>query len=136
MNGRIENGVTLIDLAVVLVIIGIVASMALPSYQAQIARSRRADAVAALTRLHAAQEQFRAHHGSYALRLGALGSASGTTSDQGHYTMTLAAAHAGGFIARARAVEGSQRDSGCGEISLSVSDGVAAHGPSARCWNR
>ncbi len=136
MHIAAQRGLTLVDLTVVLAIVAVLASMALPSYQAQIAKARRADAVAALTRVHAEQERFRAQHGSYALRLAALGSASRNLSDQGHYGISLAAAHADNFIARARAADAGQRDSGCGDLTLSVTDGVAVYGPSLRCWNR
>lgn len=134
MRGPLR-GMTLVDLIVVLAILGVVASMALPSYQAQIAKSRRADAIAALTHLQAAQEQFRAHHGSYALAMGALRGVA-PVSPNGQYDIALVAAHGGGFIARALPREAGQRDGGCSELSLTVADGIAAFGPSTRCWNR
>ena len=93
------------------------------------------DAIAALTRVQMAQEQFRSHHGSYALALGALRGA-GATSPDGHYEVALVGAHAGGFIARALPRDAALRDSGCGELTVTVSDGVAVFGPSMRCWNR
>jgi type IV pilus assembly protein PilE len=126
---------TLVDLVVVLAIAGVLASVALPSYQAQIAKGRRSDAIAALTRVQMAQEQFRSHHGSYALALDALHGA-GATSPDGHYAIALVGAHAGGFIARALPLDAALRDSGCGELTVTVSDGVAVFGPSMRCWNR
>lgn len=126
---------TLVDLVVALAITGVLASVALPSYQAQIAKGRRSDAIAALTRVQMAQEQFRSHHGSYALALGALRGA-GATSPDGHYEVALVGAHAGGFIARALPRDAALRDSGCGELTVTVSDGVAVFGPSMRCWNR
>jgi type IV pilus assembly protein PilE len=136
MRRRRCSGLSLVDLTVVLAIVGIVASMALPSYQAHLAKGRRADAVAALTRLQMAQEQFRAAHGNYALDASALRGAGGTRSDQGHYAIALVAAHPHSYIARALATEPSAADAGCHELTLSVADGVAHHGPSARCWNR
>jgi type IV pilus assembly protein PilE len=132
---RRVRGVTLVDLMVVLAITGVLASMALPSYQAQIAKARRSDAIAALTRVQLAQEQFRAHHGSYALALTALQGA-GPTSPNGHYDVALVGAHAGGFIARALPRETEPRDSGCSELTVTVSNGIAVFGPSPHCWNR
>jgi type IV pilus assembly protein PilE len=118
------RGFTLVDVAVALAVVGVVASMALPSMQAHLARGRRAEAVAALTRVQAAQEQYRAHQGLYAPQLGALPGAASPLSADGHYAIALEAVHAG------------PRDSGCAELTLTVADGVAAYGPSARCWNR
>jgi len=135
MQTRPARGVTLIDLSVALAIVGIVASMAVPSYQRSLAKARRADAIAALMRLQTAQEQFRAAHGSYALDLAGLPRVAGR-SDQGFYGVALVAAHPQSYIARARAADDTPADPGCGELTLSVADGVASHGPSARCWNR
>jgi type IV pilus assembly protein PilE len=131
------RGFTLVDVAVALAVVGVVASMALPSMQAHLARGRRAEAVAALTRVQAAQEQYRAHQGLYAPQLGALPGAASPLSTDGHYAIALEAVHAGGYIARARLRDDTgPRDSGCAELTLTVADGVAAYGPSARCWNR
>ena len=112
---------------------GILAAVALPSYQAQLARSQRLEAITALTRVQATQEQFRAHHGSYALNLAAL---RGVVPLGEHYRLTLASAHANGYLARASWNGHGPRDEGCTELSLSVTDGIASHGPSERCWNR
>lgn len=128
-----QRGLTLIDLAVTLAVVGVLASVALPSYQAQLASARRAEAVTGLTQVQALQEQFRAHHGSYALQLSGL---KGLVPQGTHYGIVLVAAHGQGYIASARLLDGSKRDAGCAELTLSVLDGVATHGPSQRCWNR
>ena len=46
-----QQGITLIELMVVVVIIGILAAIAYPSYRAQVMRSHRSDAKIALERL-------------------------------------------------------------------------------------
>jgi type IV pilus assembly protein PilE len=136
MRHRSCRGWTLVDVTVVVAIVGIVAAMALPSYQEHLAKARRADAVAALTRLQFEQEQFRAANGNYALALQALRRAGSGASDQGHYRIALVAAHPQSYIARARTTDDSAVDAGCTELTLTVADGVASHGPTARCWNR
>lgn len=133
MTARRCRGVTLIDLSMAVAVAGVLASIALPTYQVQVARAQRMEAVTALTRVQAVQEQFRAHHGSYALQLAAL---RGVVTDGSHYRLTLASAHANGYIARASWNGQGPRDEGCTELSLSVTDGIASHGPSERCWNR
>ena len=52
------RGVTLIELMVVIVILGILIAIAYPGYQSQIQKTRRADGQAAL--LNAASDQFAA----------------------------------------------------------------------------
>lgn len=128
-----ERGLSLVEVTVVIAMLGVLASMALPSYQSSLARARRAEAVQALTRLQLAQEAFRAQHGSYAL---AMRSLSGLAPDQPHFQVAMVDAHAGGYIARATAREPTPLNGGCDELSITVSDGQAVHGPGEHCWNR
>jgi type IV pilus assembly protein PilE len=128
------RGLTLVEVAVGLAIVGIVASMALPSFQAWLAKGRRMDAIAALTQLQLEQERFRALHGRYGLDLAA--GRINTKSAQGLYTVALVAAHPQSYIARASSIDRAGFDPGCETLTLSVADGVATQGPSARCWNR
>jgi type IV pilus assembly protein PilE len=132
------TGFTLVELMVVLCLAALLAAVAWPSFQAQLQRSRRADAVAALTRLQIAQEQHRAHHGLYATQLAALGGAGVPRSAEGWYQIELLDAGGDRYEARARALAGSPAaaDADCPLLSLQVREGMAAHAPSARCWNR
>lgn len=133
MRGRQTRGFSLIELTVGLALLGVVASMALPSYQWQLAKARRSEAIGALTQLMMAQEQFRSMHGSYALQLQAL---SGLAGPLEHFNIDLVASHGNGYIARATARTTTAHNAGCHELTLTVSDGHAAHGPSDHCWNR
>lgn len=126
-------GISLVEMVVVLALLSVFASMALPTWQQQLAKSRRAEAIAALTAVQHAQESYRAHHGSYALQLAAL---QGTSAAAPHYEIALVAPHGTGYIARATARSRLPLDGGCGELTLSVADGQAARGPSDHCWNR
>jgi len=61
-----EKGLTLIELLIVIVIIGILAAVAIPTYTGYMVRARRADAKTALEQIRAAQEMWRAEKGCYA----------------------------------------------------------------------
>jgi type IV pilus assembly protein PilE len=61
-----NRGITLIELLVVVVIVGILAAVAIPSYNGYLQRTRRADAKVGLEQVRAAQEMFRAERGRYA----------------------------------------------------------------------
>ncbi len=129
------GGFTLVELCLVCALTGVLASIAWPSLHEQLARSRRADAVVALTRVQLAQEAFMAHHGLYAGELAHLGSASTPSSPEGRYRIALRSTGASGYEAEARAQAG-PADSACAVLRLRVEDGIAAFGPSSRCWNR
>jgi len=108
---RGKEGVTLLEVMIVVVIVGILAAVAIPAYDNYITRSRRSDAFTALETVRAAQEMYRAERGFYAGTIGSLpGCGSGmadnytigvTRTDNTHYT-ALADATAGGNQANDR----------------------------------
>ncbi|MBL8277886.1 MAG: type IV pilin protein [Pelomonas sp.] len=64
-----NTGFTLVELMVVLVIAGILAAIAYPAYTGHMQRSRRSDAIAALTAVMQAQERYRGNQSQYATSL-------------------------------------------------------------------
>ena len=141
MNGpqrpTVGNGFTLVELTVVLAITGILAAVAIPPWREQLARARRADAVAALARLQLAQEQYRSVYGIYAPRLEALAGAASARSPEGWYTISLDEAGAEAFrasaTARPDAAQSSDRE--CPRLSLFVRSGFVERVPGPRCWS-
>jgi len=61
------KGITLIELLIVILIVGILAAVSVPVYNGYMIRARRADAKTALEQVRAAQEMWRAEKGSYAV---------------------------------------------------------------------
>ncbi|MFY9514335.1 MAG: type IV pilin protein, partial [Rubrivivax sp.] len=94
------------------------------------------DAVAALTRVQAAQERLRAQHGLYSNDFGVLQVAA--TSSEGLYRLELELTGPDSYRARAIArADGAQAaDHDCATLLLNVNSGFAQTGPSTRCWNR
>ncbi|MGQ9645219.1 MAG: type IV pilin protein [Thermodesulfobacteriota bacterium] len=89
MRGR--KGLTLIELLIVIIIVGILAAIAIPSYTNYMVRARRADAKTALEQLRAAQEMRRAERGSYETNLAALRTTwGGPDATVGDYTIQWA----------------------------------------------
>jgi len=60
-----KKGFSLIEVMLVVVIVGILAAVAIPSYNGYITRTRRADAVTALQTIALCEEKARAESGAY-----------------------------------------------------------------------
>ena len=140
-----ERGFTLIEVMIVVAIVAILATIALPSYQESVRKSRRADAVLALQRIQIEQEKFRAECSSYASTIAGTrscndrGLALATSSSDGYYTLNLPAVvnATTQYTATATAVTGTSQasDTGCTVLTLAV-DGLTLTRTPAECWTR
>ncbi len=142
-------GFTLIELLLVGAVVAILALVALPAYQKQMAKSRRSDAIAALSAVVQAQERWRSNRGNYASSLGDDGLKLGSQSAGKHYELSLTGirqppSFAYGYIAKAVPSSSSvqARDSQCAEMSIRVDGGnlqyeakdSSAADTKAQCW--
>jgi len=132
------RGFTLIELMIVIVIIGILFAVALPSYQSSVLRGHRADAQGILMNISAREERFMAQNNTYTTDINtAAGLNIGTTtSNNGYYNLTVAACGGGSiatcYLLTATATGGQANDTDCATITLS-STGVTS-GTTANCW--
>jgi type IV pilus assembly protein PilE len=117
-------GVTLIELVIVIVIIGILASIAIPTYSEYVLRTHRVEGKSALLKLAAAQEQYYLQNNTYATSAklttappGGLGIPA--TTENGWYTIAIAdGANAAGYSATATAAGSQTRDSKCTSFTI------------------
>jgi type IV pilus assembly protein PilE len=130
------RGFSLVELAVVLAVVGVLASLAVPSWLQHLQRARRADAVAALNQLHAAQERLRAHSGAYSNDFNALQRPA--LSAEGHYTLAVELQSPEAYRATATPRPGGpqQPDSACSPLVMQVRLGFVETGPQRACWLR
>lgn len=136
------RGVTLLELLVVLVLVGIVAALALPAYRQQMIRVHRTEAMIALLQMQSAQEKFYLRHNRYTGDItvappAGLGLSTASSSNQ--YVLSVAVASDGqSFIATATPTpDGGQRaDHECLAFSIDARGRRAVGGSrDARyCW--
>lgn len=148
---RWSRGFTLIELMIVVVVMGILASMAVAGYRQYIRRANRVDATAALLRISAAQEQFYLQNGSYAgndeLAAAPPGGLGLAGTEQGYYALAIEPPAAGlgtGYRATATAIDGGSQadDTDCrsfaidqtGQRSATTADGGTGTEITRRCW--
>ncbi len=130
-----RSGFTLIEALVTVALLALIASFGLQSLQGQRLKSGRLDAVAALTRVQIAQEQYRSAHGLYAFEFSAL-TGTAARSPEGLYTIALEPVGGEGYRATAVAHGRQAADGPCPALTLEVRQGFAQPGPDAACWNR
>lgn len=130
------GGFTLIELMVVVAVVAILASIALPSYQEQVRKSRRGQAKVDLVELAQVLERRHTVNNSYA---GALPFSTSPREGSAttHYNITpgTIAAGAQAFQLTATPVGGQAKDR-CGTLTLSHTGAKARTGsaPMEECW--
>jgi prepilin-type N-terminal cleavage/methylation domain-containing protein len=69
-NRRSRHGFSLVELAVVVIIIGVLAAFGVPRFRDSVERAKCSEAVSFLSSIRSAQERYQARKGVYASRLG------------------------------------------------------------------
>jgi type IV pilus assembly protein PilE len=136
------RGVTLMELLVVIVILGILATIAVPSYRRYLLRSQRTEAMRTLMRIQTAQEKFMLQYNTYTDNLTSAppdGLGFTSTTDTGKYDLTLTSENAGSFVATATARAGQRDDSPCRTLTINQAGtrgATTADGDdnTATCW--
>lgn len=127
-----RRGFTLIELLVAVVVAGILAAVAYPSYTAYVNRARRGDAVALLTAVVQAQERYRSNHNSYTSSLSALQLNAADVTRYYDVAVTGVGAPAdltAGYVATASVRSGSAQshDSGCAQLAVQLSGATLSY---------
>lgn len=134
-------GFTLIELMIVVVIIGVLAAIAYPSYRQYVYKSRRSDAKAALSQVQLAEEKWRANNTSYTslANLGFTVAADGNyySPDQ-YYTLGVSNTSATTYTITATYAGLQTADTSCKTLSIDQSSNKtatnSANAASTVCW--
>jgi type IV pilus assembly protein PilE len=131
-------GFTLIELMAIVGIISILAAIAYPMYTKQVIRGKRSEGRAALMDAAARLERFYSDNGQYTTADNTFPSGINTTSENGHYTLSIATT-GNHQTYTLTATPASFNDSECGNLTLDQAGtrGRSGSGASVRdCWGR
>jgi type IV pilus assembly protein PilE len=134
---RSNSGFTLIEMIIVVVIIGILASVAYPGYQEYMKRGQRSEGQALLNEAASRQERYFSQNNAYVTTdtdLANLGLKNGEKSETGKYTLSVSAvAGDGGYTLTAK---NNFEDSECGSLTLDAigRKDLTGDGKLEDCW--
>lgn len=136
-----KKGFTLIELMIVILIVGILVTIAYPSYQEHVARARRADGQTALLDLASRLERYYSEQNTY--QTATIGTGNGTdvldttTSPEGWYALSITNQTATAYSIQATPQNAQASDALCLNLtynSLGQKGFSSAAGSLERCW--
>jgi len=129
------RGITLTELMIVVVIVGILATVAYPNYRQYAARAKRNEAKAALLQIATNQERFYLQNNSYTTDMRNLGFALATNnpSETGTYVVAVTAADANTFSAVATYQNADDEAGKCATFTINGA-GARSSTPATDCW--
>jgi len=131
------RGITLLELMIVVVIIGILTAIAYPNYREYVTRAKRTEAKAALLQIATNQERFYLQNNTYTTNMTNLGFpvAGAFLSDSDSYIINVGAADANDFTATATFQLGGDEAGKCLTFQID-GRGAKTSAPDTNCWTR
>jgi type IV pilus assembly protein PilE len=141
-GGSRSGGFTLIELMIVVVVIGILAAIAYPSYQEHVRKARRADAQTALLELAQFMERHYTANGKYLTSANAAPTLPFSEAPKDgtgkYYDLSFASAPTASSYTLRAVPKGAMASDSCGTLTLSNTGakGQATGASLATCWRR
>ena len=130
------RGITLMELMIVVVIVGVLAAVAFPNYRSYVARSKRSEAKAALLKCAVNQEKIYLQNNAFSVNLAELGFSAPFKTDSDTYQLTVAAANpADNFTCTATYLVADDEALKCSTFTID-GRGNKTSAPLADCWTR
>ena len=146
MNGRQRlqakvmhkmRGITLIELMIVVVVIGIMAAIAYPNYREFASRAKRNEARAALLQIATNQERFYLQNNTYTCQMTRLGFPvdDDFVTESGTYLVDVSSCTADNFVAVADYIPTDAEEGKCNLFQINGRN-VKTSDPYTDCWTR
>jgi type IV pilus assembly protein PilE len=135
-----EAGFTLLELMVVVAIIGILASVAIPYYKSYLETTRMEAAKSAMQALAASEQKYYATYNVYTANPNYLGYGNAAfpvpipNSTEDYYSLTLSLFNGGTGYTITAAPTPAQAADQCGTLSLTNLGIGSSSGPNTNCW--
>jgi type IV pilus assembly protein PilE len=128
------KGFTLVELLIVITMIGVLAMIAIPSYNNHVTKTRRSDAKISLMKAAQDLERCFTENDSYTSGAGCTDYTGGVASDEGFYTIKTTTQSAAAFTVTATPVTGTAQadDSHC--ASFAITNTGAKSATNDDCW--
>ena len=135
-----KNGFSLIELMATVAIVGILASIAIPTYNNYSIKSHRVEGKSLIMEIMQRQEKYYTENNTYTTNLSLLGySSSPVISEQGYYSVSASAAADGitnNVVLTAQPVGSQASDTDCGSFIMNSNGQKSTSTSSTTCWNQ